>query len=183
MWHPPGGINAFLRAYFHHKSADWRENKPYRLKDASAEQLGLMPTYYIMDLDKTMPETVAPFAPTAAEVTANRWLPEAEMAVYADEFGRTGFQGGLNWYRTRFDPALHAQHAAYAGRTIDIPSMFIAGKSDWGVFQVPGAVERMQTEACTRMVGCHLVDNAGHWVMQEQPDAVSDLLIGFCRQV
>ncbi|HEY5292217.1 MAG TPA: alpha/beta fold hydrolase, partial [Burkholderiales bacterium] len=50
------------------------------------------------------------------------------------------------------------------GRTIDVPSCFIAGKSDWGIYQKPGDFEKMQSAACTQMLGCHLVDGAGHWV-------------------
>jgi pimeloyl-ACP methyl ester carboxylesterase len=60
--------------------------------------------------------------------------------------------------------------------------MFIAGRSDWGVFQVPGAVEKMQHTACTRLVGCHVVDRAGHWVQQEQAGEVSRLLLDFLKQ-
>lgn len=182
MSHPPQGLHAFLRAYFHHKSADWCENKPHPLREASAEELAKLPTYYVMDRDKTMPETVAPFMPSGNEIAACRWLPEQELAVYAKEFGRTGFQGGLNWYRTRFDPDLNAELARYAGRAIDIPSMFIAGASDWGVYQAPGAFERMQTEAATRMDSVHLIPGAGHWVMQERPDETLALLVSFCRQ-
>jgi pimeloyl-ACP methyl ester carboxylesterase len=59
--------------------------------------------------------------------------------------------------------------------------MFIAGSSDWGVYQTPGAVDRMQKNACTRMVGFHLVEGAGHWVQQEQPEQVSALLVKFLR--
>ena len=66
-----------------------------------------------------------------------------------------------------------------AGRTIDVPAMFVAGRSDWGIYQVPGAIERMQESACTRMLGCHLLAGAGHWVQQEQPERVSELLIEF----
>jgi pimeloyl-ACP methyl ester carboxylesterase len=40
----------------------------------------------------------------------------------------------------------------------------------------------MQSKACTRMVGFHLVDGAGHWVQQEQPEAVSALLLKFLRE-
>ena len=69
----------------------------------------------------------------------------------------------------------------FAGRTIDVPSMFIGGKSDWGVYQTPGAVEAMQKTACTQMVGFHLVDGAGHWVQQEQPEKVTELLLGFLK--
>ena len=71
----------------------------------------------------------------------------------------------------------------FSGRTIDQPSCFISGKSDWGVFQTPGAFERMQEKACTRMLACHLVDGAGHWVQQEQPAAVVALLLEFLRRV
>jgi pimeloyl-ACP methyl ester carboxylesterase len=67
----------------------------------------------------------------------------------------------------------------YSGRTIDVPSLFIAGKSDWGTYQRPGAFERMQGAACTNMLGAHLVDGAGHWVQQEQPEQVGALLLEF----
>jgi pimeloyl-ACP methyl ester carboxylesterase len=70
----------------------------------------------------------------------------------------------------------------YSGRTIDVPSCFIAGRSDWGTYQKPGDFEKMRTAACTRMAGCHLVDGAGHWVQQEQPEAVSRLLLGFLAE-
>ncbi len=182
MMDSPQGTHAFLRAYFHYKSADWAENKPYRLKEWSADELAKLPTYYVMDRDKTMAETVAPFMPSPAAISACGWLTDAELAVYSAEFGRTEFQGGLNWYRTRFDAGLNAELQLYAGRTIDVPSMFISGKSDWGVFQVPGAYERMQERVCTRMVECHLIEGAGHWVMQEQSAKVCELLIPFCSR-
>ena len=57
----------------------------------------------------------------------------------------------------------------WSGRTIDIPSAFISGKQDWGTYQRPGVYEAMQSKALTNMIGCHLVDGAGHWVQQEQP--------------
>jgi pimeloyl-ACP methyl ester carboxylesterase len=60
-----------------------------------------------------------------------------------------------------------------------VPSCFIAGGSDWGIYQKPGAFEAMQDSACSQMIGCHLIDGAGHWVQQEQPKQVSDLLLAF----
>jgi len=69
----------------------------------------------------------------------------------------------------------------FSGRTIDVPSLFIGGKSDWGVYQNFGALEKMQKTACTRMLGTHFVDGAGHWVQQEQPEEVSRLLMQFLR--
>ncbi len=182
MWHSKEGVHAFLRAYFHHKSADWPGNRPFRLVGWSAATLAEMPTYYIMDLDKGMAETVRPMMPSAAEVEGCRWLGEAELAVYAEEFGRTGFQGGLNWYRCRTGSRFTAELELYSGRSIDVPALFIGGKSDWGVYQVPGNLERMQSQACSRMAGCHLVDGAGHWVQQEQPAKTAALVLEFLER-
>ena len=65
---------------------------------------------------------------------------------------------------------------------IDVPSLFIGGKSDWGTFQTPGAFERMQQNACTDMRGAHRIEGAGHWVQQEQPERVTELLLSFLRE-
>ena len=182
MWHCKEGVHAFLRAYFHHKSADWKENRPFPLKSWSAGELAKMPTYYIMDLADDMPAGVAKAMPSASEIAACRWLPDSELAVYAAEYQRNGFQGGLNWYRARTTGRYDSELQLFSGRTIDVPSLFVSGKSDWGVYQRPGGFERMQATVCTRMQGCHLIDGAGHWVQQEQPKIVSELLIDFLRQ-
>jgi len=63
----PQGLHAFLRAYYHMKSADWKHNTPFPLQAWSADELAKMPTYYIMDLDQGMAETVASEMPSAAE--------------------------------------------------------------------------------------------------------------------
>jgi pimeloyl-ACP methyl ester carboxylesterase len=178
----PQGVHAFLRAYLHMKSADWTGNKPFPLSSWTADELAKMPTYYIMELDKDMAATVAPEMPSAEAIAACRWLPDSELSVYSAEYTRTGFQGGLNWYRCRTTGAYDAELQLFSGRTIDVPSIFIAGKSDWGIFQVPGSIERMQNGACTRMLGCHRIEGAGHWVQQEQPEQVSELLIEFLQQ-
>ena len=176
------GVHAFLRAYYHYKSADSKDNKPFPLKAWSADELAKLPTYYVMSLAKDMAETVAPEMPSAAAIAACRWLPDEELKVYSAEFGRTGFQGGLQWYRCTTSGRNTAELQTFSGRTIDVPSCFIAGKSDWGIHQKPGEFERMQASACTRMLGCHLVDGAGHWVQQEQPEKVSEFLVGFLEE-
>jgi pimeloyl-ACP methyl ester carboxylesterase len=181
MWRAPQGLHAFLRGYYHVKSADWAGNRPYPLAGWAASELAKLPTYYVMRRDQGMAATVAAEAPTAAEIAANRWLTEAELAVYAGEYRRTGFQGGLQWYRCQRVAAFIAEMQTWSGRTIDQPSCFIAGASDWGIHQAPGVLERMWTSACTRMGEPQLIDGAGHWVQQEQPEAVVDRLAAFLR--
>ncbi len=181
MHRPPQGLHDFLRAYYHHKSADWKDNKPYPLQSWSAGELAKLPTYYVMDLGETMPQAVAKEMPSPAEIAANQWLPDRELTFYSAEYARTGFQGGLQWYRCGTSAGFNSELQLMAGRTIDVPSCFISGKQDWGTYQRPGVVEAMQSRVCTKMVGCHLVDGAGHWVQQEQPAEVSRLLLGFLR--
>jgi pimeloyl-ACP methyl ester carboxylesterase len=182
MWHCRQDVHDFLRAYYHHKSADWADNKPHKLAGWTAEELAKMPTYYIMDLADDMPTAVAKEMPSAAEIAACQWLPDRELAVYAAEYQRNGFQGGLNWYRSRSGGAFESELQLFSGRTIDVPSIFISGKSDWGVYQRPGAVEKMNGTSCTRMTGVHLLDGAGHWVQQEQAEKVTELLLQFLRR-
>ena len=179
MHRAPQGVHDFLRAYYHHKSADWKDNKPTPLQSWSAGELAKLPTYYVMDLAKNMAETVAEEMPSAEAIAANTWLPDRELAFYSAEYVRTGFQGGLQWYRCGTSGAFIAELQTYSGRTIGVPSCFISGKQDWGTYQRPGVFETMRTSACTRMLGVHLVDGAGHWVQQEQPEAVSHLLLQF----
>ena len=129
-----------------------------------------------------MAETVAPEMPSAAEIAACRWLPDDELAVYSRRVRAHRLPGRAAVVSPRHERAGHAELQLFSGRTIDVPSMFIAGNSDWGVYQRPGAFERMQESACTQMLGCHLVDGAGHWVQQEQAERVSELLVEFLRR-
>jgi pimeloyl-ACP methyl ester carboxylesterase len=181
MHHCPQGVHAFLRAYYHQKSADWKQNQPFMLTAWSAGELAKLPDYYVMDLGKGMAETVAPEMPSAAEIAACKWLPDGELRVYSAEYERTGFQGGLQWYRCGTSGKFNSELEVFAGRTIDVPSCFIAGKSDWGPYQRPGDPEKALRNACTQFRGFHLVDGAGHWVQQEQPAETSRLLLEFLQ--
>lgn len=176
MWNPPQGLRAFLRAYFHMKSGDWPGNNPHPLNDIS--QVLKLPHYYVMPIHQTMPEAVEAHAPSPVEVLRNNWLPDDELSVYVDEFNRTGFQGGLNWYRAQVDARYTEELGVFAGKKIEVPAMFIGGAKDWGVFQSPGALEKMK-EVCTDFRGMALVPDAGHWVQQERPKDVMQALSGF----
>jgi len=179
MLHAPQGLPAFLRAYHHVKSADWPGNHPHPLATGSAAELATLPTYYIMDKGIGMAATVAPDMPSPAAVAANRWLPEDELAVYAAAFAGTGFQGGLNWFRCHTGAIGRSEIELFAGRSIDVPSAFIAGAADWGTYRKLCAVDRMRTTACSHMRGVHLVEGAGHWVQQEQPERFNTILSKF----
>lgn len=96
--------------------------------------------YYVMDLDKGMAETVALEMPSPSEIAGCKWLTENELEVYTDEYERTGFQGGLDEYRCIFDAKQTAELGLFSDRTIDVPSLFIGGKSDWGVARRAAAV-------------------------------------------
>lgn len=172
----PQGLAAFLRAYFHHKSADWPDNRPFPLAGWTADALAQMPTYYIMDEGRSMPATVAPEMP-ADGGKGCAWLTDAELAVYAAEYARVGFQSSLQGYRCRIDGSLARDLARFAGRKIEVPLLFISGASDWGPFQGPGTLDTMQTAASARWLGRHFIEGAGHWVQQEQPKAVITLLL------
>ena len=183
MWKAEQGLSNFIRAYYHFKSADWADNKPSPLAERSATEWAKMPIYYIMDLADGMAETVASVMPSTEVVAGNSWLTDSELSVYVNEFGRTGFQGGLNSYRMGATGIGAAELQLYAGKTIDQPSLFISGASDWGTYQNPGALDRMQDTACTDMRGVHIVEGAGHWVQQEQPQITAKLILEFLKQL
>ena len=134
MLHAPQGLHAFFRAYYFYKSADYKGNNPHPLKARTAEEMAQIPTYYVMEKDKGMAATVAPFMPSADQIASCKWLTEAEVEVYATEYGRTGFTGALQGYRVRrgSDPKSIAEMHTFSGRTIDVPSQYIGGKERLG---------------------------------------------------
>ena len=181
---PPEGLHDFLRGYFYLKSADWAGNNPQPLEAWSATELAKMPYYYIMPLKAGMREAVAKdMAREDQEQVQNsssRWLPDTELDVYVNEWARTGFQGGLNWYRIQTNPKWLEDLDMFAGKTIEVPCLFISGSKDWGIYQEPGVVEHM-AEVCTDFRGVKMIDGAGHWVQQEQPERVIEEIMIFLR--
>ena len=186
MDNPQDGLLEFLRGYYHLKSADWEGNDPHPLKEWNASELSKLPNYYVMPLKEGMRESVKNvMAKENSEIVSkrgNRWLPDNEIQVYVEAFKQNGFQGGLNYYRVGSSPEYMKDVELFAGRKIDIPSIFISGKQDWGTYQEPGGFEKM-AEVCTKYKGGQLIDGAGHWVQQEQPERVSELIAGFLRQI
>jgi hypothetical protein len=165
MVNPSSSLKTFLRGYFHLKSADWQGNNPQTLQSWSAPELAKLPYYYVMPLQSTMREAVSLSMesedPALVIKLGSRWLPEDELAVYVEEYKRTGFQGGLNWYRVSTNPDHLTDIELFAGKKIDVPCIFISGKKDWGAFKDPGVVEKMG-EVCTKFKGTHYIEGAGH---------------------
>lgn len=180
---PPQGLHEFLRGYFYLKSGSWKGNQPFPLQEWSAPQLAQLPGYYIMPLDKNMPDTVADMMAQESKEDVQRsheWLSDEELAVYAAEYARTGFQGGLNWYRVRTAKGgkYTADYEVFSGKKIEIPCAFVSGKLDWGIYQEPGALERMRDgTVCTDFRLMKLIDGVGHWAPQESPGVVVDVIL------
>ena len=115
---------------------------------------------------------------TVDPATLPAWLPPEDIAFYAGEFKRSGFRGGLNWYRNlrRSWELL----MPWRGCVIRQPSLFIAGVRD-NVLKFPAS--QAQIDAYPRTLpglrGCHILDGAGHWIQRERAEAVNALLLGF----
>ena len=186
MTEPKEGMHAFLKGYFYLKSANWLKNDPKPLSAWNAPELANLPSYYVMPLHSSMREAVAEEMsredPAQVQEKMAQWLPDSDLGVYVSEFSRNTFQGGLNYYRVVTDPANMKDLELFAGKKIDVPSLFIAGRQDWGIYQEPGAVQKLD-EVCSRFMGVRLVAGAGHWVQQEQPQDVVALISEFLMRV
>ena len=134
-----------------------------------------------MDLDKGMAETVAPEMPSAAEIAACKWLPDDELKVYSGEYGRTGFQGGLQGYRIGSSGRFTSEQQTVLGPHDRCAVHVHRRQERLGRVSEPGRAGAAAEDLCTQMTGTHLVDGAGHWVQQEQPESVSRLLVQFLR--
>lgn len=108
------------------------------------------------------------------------WLPDAELAAMADTFRRTGFRGGLNYYRN-IDRNWELL-APWQGAPIRQPALFIAGQSD-PVIATPAGRKALEAlpQAVPNLRRTVMVEGAGHWIQQERPDEVNAALIAFLR--
>jgi pimeloyl-ACP methyl ester carboxylesterase len=106
------------------------------------------------------------------------WMGADDIAYYASEFRRTGFRGGLNWYRClRLNAELLAP---WRGAPIQQPSMFIAGARD-AVLRFPASQSQIDRFPSTLpgLRGCHVLEGAGHWIQRERAAQVNTLLLEF----
>lgn len=102
------------------------------------------------------------------------WLTEEELAVYVEAFERTGFRGGLSYYRN-IDRNWE-RTADVAERRIEQPALFLTGERDPVRRFMPDAV---MDGWVTDLRASVVVPGAGHWVTQDAPDAVNEALLAF----
>ena len=108
------------------------------------------------------------------------WLSEHDLDVYVKEFERTGFRGGLNWYRN-FDRNWELL-APWQGAKIAVPAFFIGGLSDPVVTmgeEGEGPAVAALAASCDDLRGKRLIEGAGHWNQQERPAETNAALLGF----
>ena len=109
------------------------------------------------------------------------WLSDADLDVFVESFSHHGtFAGGINWYRNidRNQELL----AAFAGKRIDQPALFIGAEHDSIFGQTPEAVLH-DTAAVPALREPVWVAGSGHWIQQERPAEVNAALLDFLRSL
>ena len=105
------------------------------------------------------------------------WLTAQDIDAYVAAFTKSGFRGGLNWYR-------NIDHnwvltAAFDGMKIEQPALFVAGDRD--VVPFGDEAEQRMRAVVTDLRDVVVLPGIGHWTQQEAPDAVNEALLGFLK--
>jgi len=113
-----------------------------------------------------------------APKAAPAWMGADELAHYVATFQRTGFRGALNWYRN-IDNNWRLS-APWASSVVSVPAAFIIGTSDvaWALFKENGVIDS-QKDRVPDLRDLRVLDGVGHWIAQEAPEEVNDLLLTF----
>ena len=114
--------------------------------------------------------------------TLPAWLSEADVDFYAGEFKRTGFRGGLNWYRN-IDRNWELM-APFAGAKVTVPALYMAGDRDLVVaFRGMDQIIANLTHNVTQLRGTIMLPGCGHWTQQERAAEVNTAIIDFLRRL
>jgi pimeloyl-ACP methyl ester carboxylesterase len=141
---------------------------PQRPSHPSELGVGMVPRGGGFVSRRPAPETLPP------------WLTEADIDFYASEFERTGFRGGLNWYRN-IDRNWELM-APFAGLKVTVPALYIAGDRDL-VVRFPGMDKLLPklTTFIPNLKSTIMLPGCGHWTQQERAEEVNAALIAFLR--
>jgi len=110
------------------------------------------------------------------------WLTEADVDFYVSEFARTGFRGGLNWYRN-IDRNWELL-APVSGVQVTVPALYIAGDRDLvlafrGMDQIVASLSKFVPQ----LRGTLLLPGCGHWTQQERAQEVNQAMLDFVRRL
>jgi pimeloyl-ACP methyl ester carboxylesterase len=105
------------------------------------------------------------------------WLTEHDLDVYAEDFARAGFRGGLERYRNMDRD--WTDLSELEGAQVKCPALFLYGERD-GVLFGQDAIERMR-KAVVDLRGVRMFAGAGHWLQQERPAETNEALVAFLR--
>ncbi len=120
------------------------------------------------------------FGPSAAPSALPAWLTEADVDHYVTEFQRTGFRGGLSWYRN-MDRNWELL-AAFAGAKIMVPALYITGDRDL-VVRIPG-IDKVLASLKDNLADLRkaiVLAGCGHWTQQEHPAEVTAAMLEFLK--
>jgi pimeloyl-ACP methyl ester carboxylesterase len=110
------------------------------------------------------------------------WISEAEADVYVKQFSKSGYRGGLSWYRNidRNRELL----SAFNGLKINVPALYAAGDRDVVLaFQGMDGVIAALSQNVPLLQRTVLFSGCGHWTQQERPDEVNTALLGFLKAI
>jgi pimeloyl-ACP methyl ester carboxylesterase len=134
------------------------------------------------DAPGMVPRTGGFLTRTIDPSTLPAWLTEADTDFYAGEFARTGFRGGLNWYRN-IDRNWELL-APLAGARVTVPALYLAGDRDVVVKfpRIDQLIANLKLFV-SNLMKTIMLPSCGHWTQQERPNEVNAALIAFLRQV
>jgi pimeloyl-ACP methyl ester carboxylesterase len=110
------------------------------------------------------------------------WITEADIDFYVAEFQRSGFRGGLNWYRN-IDRNWELL-APWTDATVTVPALYIAGEQDL-VVKFPGVEQLIANlgQFVPKLQKTIMLPDCGHWTQQEKPNEVNSAIIAFLREL
>ena len=110
------------------------------------------------------------------------WITQTDIDFYSNEFKRSGFRGGLNWYRN-IDRNWELL-APWAGAKVTVPALYVAGDRDL-VVRFPGADKLIANlgQFVPQLRENILLPDCGHWTQQERPEEINAALIRFLKEL
>lgn len=160
-------VQATLRRIYHAASGAAGPRKP---GDGTPNPFGMVSTRH--GLLQALPDPAG----------LPEWLPDSDFAAVAAAFARSGFHGGLNYYRS-LDRNWELQ-ACLEGLRVEVPALFAVGSRDVGL-AIPG-MDRIIADMprlVPQLRDSVVIDGAGHWLQQERAEAVDALLLSFAASV